>query len=644
MCGWVGYVTRPGDPAGAGLDHAAIIKAMADTIVHRGPDDDGYYLSPPDPPDALGAPEAGNGTEAGVGAVPGAGAALGFRRLSIIDLEGGHQPILNEDGTRVLVFNGEIYNYQPLREQLIAAGHVFTTLSDSEVVLHGYEQWGQDVLTRLRGMFSFAIWDQNTRTLFGAHDIFGIKPLYYYTGNEQFLCGSEIKSFLAHPGFVKEVNEARLPEYLCFEYVPGPQTMFRDVFKLGPGECFTWQDGQLTVSTWFDFRFRPDRGKTMEQWVEVIRETFTASVAAHKIADVEVGCFLSSGVDSSYATSELAKIQDVRTFSVGYAEEKYSELRYAQQYSALIGVQNISNTITAADFFGAVGDIQYHMDEPLPNPSAVPLYFLARSAAKHVKVVLSGEGADELFGGYNSYLEPLSYEPYQKVVPAALRRGLGRLAERMPAVRGRRFLIRAAQPIEQRFFRHTYNFTAEERDSYLAKPANAPHPSTFTKKWFDKVAGADDLTKMQYVDFYTWLASDILLKADKMSMASSLELRVPFLDREVLAVALALPTAYRIRKGTTKAALREAANRSLPDEVANKPKLGFPVPLDDWLREPEHYEQVRAMFASEAAARFFDREAILSLLERHRAGEHLMKKVWTVYCFLLWHEEFFVRR
>ncbi len=632
MCGWVGYVAR----AGEHFDHAATIAAMADTIVHRGPDDDGYYV---------GEPVSGDAGEGGAGE-GGAGVTgvLGFRRLSIIDLAGGHQPILNEDGSKVLVFNGEIYNYQPLRAELIAAGHVFTTQADSEVVLHGYEQWGQQVLTRLRGMFSFAIWDQTTGTLFGAHDIFGIKPLYYYTGNGQFLCGSEIKSFLPHPGFVKAVNTERLPEYLCFEYVPGPETMFRDVFKLGPGQCFTWQDGQLSVSTWFDFRFVPDRATTMEQWVDTIRQTFTASVAAHKIADVEVGCFLSSGVDSSYATSELAKIQDVRTFSVGYAEEKYSELRYAQQFSELIGVENISTTITADDFFSAVGQIQYHLDEPLPNPSAIPLYFLARSAARHVKVVLSGEGADELFGGYNSYLEPLSYEPYQKAVPAALRRGLGRLAQRLPQVRGRRFLIRAAQPIEHRFFRHTYNFTAEERDSYLAKPANAPHPSSFTKKWFDQVKGFDDLTKMQYVDFYTWLASDILLKADKMSMASSLELRVPFLDKEVLAVALALPPQLRIRKGTTKAALREAANRSLPDAVANKPKLGFPVPLDDWLRVDRHYEQVRALFASDAAGQFFDRPAILSLLERHRAGEHLMKKVWTIYSFLLWHEEFFVKR
>ncbi len=617
MCGWVGYVTRAEDA----FDHRATIQAMADTIVHRGPDDEGFYVGD-------GAPSA----------------ALGFRRLSIIDLAGGHQPIFNEDGTMVLVFNGEIYNYQPLRAELIAAGHVFTTASDSEVVLHGYEEWGQAVLPRLRGMFSFAIWDERTRTLFGAHDIFGIKPLYYYSGNGQFLCGSEIKSFVPHPGFVKAVNEARLPEYLCFEYVPGPETMFQDVFTLGPGQCFTWCDDELTVSTWHEFDFRPDRSKTMEQWVDVIRETFTASVAAHKIADVEVGCFLSSGVDSSYATSELAKIQDVRSFSVGYAEEKYSELRYAQQFSELIGVENISNTITADDFFGAVGQVQYHMDEPLPNPSAIPLYFLARSAAQHVKVVLSGEGADELFGGYNSYLEPLSYEPYQKAVPAALRRGLGRLAQRLPAVRGRRFLMRAAQPVEHRFFRHTYNFTAEERDTYLAKPANAPHPSVFTKVWFDNVVGADDLTKMQYVDFYTWLASDILLKADKMSMASSLELRVPFLDKEVLAVALSLPKRFRIRKGTTKAALREAANRSLPDAVANKPKLGFPVPLDDWLRQDAHLEQVRTMFVSEAAGQFFNRDAILSLLERHQAGEHLMKKIWTIYCFLLWHEEFFVNR
>ena len=614
MCGWVGYISNPGDD----FDHAATIRAMADTIAHRGPDQDDYFV--------------------------GDGVALGFRRLSIIDLEGGGQPLYNEDRSKVLVFNGEIYNYQQLREELLAAGHDFRTHTDSEVVLHGYEEWGQAVLDRLRGMFAFVIWDTQTRELFGARDIFGIKPFYYSTGNGQFLFGSEIKSFLAHPTFRREVNEARLPDYLCFEYIPSRETMFVDVFKLYAGECFTYRDGTLTLRKYFDYRYAPDDGPTMDEWVDRIADTFSSSVKAHKIADVEVGCFLSSGVDSSYATNELHKIQDVRTFSIGYDEEKYSELRYAQAFSELIGVENISTKISADDYFGAIGTIQYHMDEPLPNPSAVPLYFLAQRAAEDVKVVLSGEGADELFGGYNSYVEPLSYQPYQRIAPAPVRRAIGRLAARMPRIPGRRFLMRAAEPIESRFFRHTYNFTPEERDTFLAKTIPSKPPAAYTKPYFDTVAGHDDITKMQYVDLYTWLLHDILLKADKMSMAASLELRVPFLDKEVLKVALAIPTKYRVQKHSTKAALRLAALRELPEATAHKPKLGFPVPLNDWLRQDEHYAQVKAAFEAPIAARFFDQAAIVGLLDAHRAGAANMKKIWTIYCFLVWYDEFFVKR
>lgn len=635
MCGFVGYAVRPTErvatASGQAVDHEQLIEEMGLAIEHRGPDQHAHFVDE--------------------------GIALGFRRLSIIDLEGGSQPILNEDETKVLVFNGEIYNYQGLREELIAAGHTFRTHTDSEVVLHGYEQWGQAVLDRLRGMFAFVIWDRPTQTLFAARDIFGIKPFYYSTGGGQLIFGSEIKGFLPHPGFHKAVNESRLPDYLCFEYVPDRETMFEGVHKLLAGECLTWSatagadDGQTAappvIRRYFDFDYRIDEGTSLDQWVDLIAETFTASVRAHKIADVEVGCFLSSGVDSSYATNELAKIQSVRSFSVGYAEERYSELPFAQATSERIGVENVSTKISAEDFFDAVGQIQYHMDEPLPNPSAIPLYYLARSAAKHVKVVLSGEGADELFGGYNSYSEAVAYGPYQRHVPAPLRRGLAKAAAKLPSVPGKRFLMRAATPIEQRFFRHEYNFTAAERAAYLAPRLRGMAmraPAELTRPHFAKVAGHDDVTKMQYADFHTWLLHDILLKADKMSMASSLELRVPFLDREVLKVALAIPARYRVRKGSTKAALRLAALRELPPETAHKPKLGFPVPLADWLRDERWYAQVKAAFTSPTAAHFFDVDEIVALLDEHRAGGSQMKRIWTIYCFLLWHEEFFERR
>lgn len=615
MCGWVGYV-HTGDDLQA---ERARIEEMADLIAHRGPDDESYYVDD--------------------------GIALGFRRLSIIDLEGGRQPITNEDDTLVLVFNGEIYNYKQLRAELIERGHVFKTKSDSEVILHGYEEYGPDICKRLRGMFAFLVWDAERQQLFGARDIFGIKPMYYYRADDEFMVASEIKAFLAHPRFEKQVNVARLPEYLSFEFIPDRETMFTNVFKLLSGEYFTYADGQLTITRYFDYEFDPDDSKSMAEWVDAIAEVFTASVLAHKISDVEVGCFLSSGVDSSYATNELAKIQAVKTFSVGYEEEKYSELPYAQRFSEIIGVENIANKISADDFFGAAGRIQYHLDEPLPNPSAVPLYFLSQNAAKHVKVVLSGEGADEMFGGYNAYTEPLEYSTYQKVVPAPVRRGVAALVEKLPSFKGKRFLQRAAQPIEQRFLRHDYNFTVAEREQILAEPIPAREPQYYTKPYFDRIQGFDDVTKMQYVDYHTWMLHDILLKADKMSMAASLELRVPFLDREVMKVALRIPTKYRVQKHSTKAAMRLAAMRDIPQETANKPKLGFPVPLNDWLRQEPYSAQVRAVFTSEAAAKFFDTDAIVKLLDDHIAGHAAnMKKIWSVYSFLLWYDEYFVQR
>jgi asparagine synthase (glutamine-hydrolysing) len=614
MCGFVGYVH--GDD---GLDHPALIEAMATTIAHRGPDQHDSYVDE--------------------------GVALGFRRLAIIDLAGGAQPMYNEDRTKVLVFNGEIYNYRELRAELLAAGHEFTTESDSEVVLHGYEEFGPAILHRLRGMFAFLIWDSRTQELFGARDIFGIKPLYYYDAPGQLMVASEIKAFLPHPGFRRAVNVDRLPDYLCFEYIPGRETMFAGVFKLLAGEYFTYRAGRLELTKYFDFEYAIDDSGSLEDWADRIAAAFAESVAAHKISDVEVGCFLSSGVDSSYATYELSRLQRVRSFSVGYREEKYSELSYAQDFSAHIGVENISTTISAEDFFGATGDIQYHLDEPLPNPAAVPLYFLARNASRYVKVVLSGEGADELFGGYNQYAEPLSYAPYQRLVPERTRRRIAARVADLPAFRGRRFLTRAAQPIERRFFRHEYNFTVAERDSYLAVRVPAREPAEHTRGYFERVGHLDDVTKMQYVDYYTWLLHDILLKADKMSMASSLELRVPFLDREVLKVALAIPPRYRVRRGETKVALRQAALRRIPEKTAMKRKLGFPVPLDDWLRQDTYADQVREAFSSPTAAQFFDVPAILALLEEHRSGAaHHMKKIWTVYSFLVWYQEFFEKR
>ena len=615
MCGITGFAQARHNAEEA----RRIVKAMADLITYRGPDGEGYYVD-----DQV---------------------ALGHRRLSIIDLEGGKQPMFNEDGSLVVIFNGEIYNFQTLREELIAAGHTFATRSDTEVLLHGYEQWGEDLPARLRGMFTFVLWDQKNHTLFGARDIFGIKPFYYYNVDGLFLFGSEIKSFLAHPGFRKELNEQRLPEYLSIEYIPNEETMFKNVYKLPGAHMFTWKAGQMEVKRYYDIRYHIDEAPTLEEWEQRITDTFAESVAAHQIADVEVGCFLSSGVDSSFVVNEVAKgTPHVKSFSVGYTEEKYSELPYAQAFSREIGVPNISNLVDADQFFAANRVIQWYLDEPMPNPAEVPLYFLAQNARKYVKVVLSGEGADELFGGCPMYCQAVHFMDYEKKVPAPIRRAAGAVAARLPEFKGKHFLVRGAMEPWQRYMRANYVFASpKDRDRYLKKDYHARRPEEYFKPYFDRVADLDEPTQLQWVDMHTWMLYDILLKADRMSMANSLELRVPFLDREMLELALSIPQRYRSGKEQTKIALRGAALRQMPDSVAKRKKLGFPVPLNDWLRQEKYAAMVREKFTGPVAEQFFDTEELCKLLEDHVAGRAKnMTKIWSFYSFILWYELYFV--
>lgn len=616
MCGFVGFI----DENDQTYDHRAAIVAMADAIAHRGPDSEGYF-------------EDGR-------------AALGFRRLAIIDLAGANQPLYNENRSLVLVFNGEIYNYRELRRQLIAAGHAFSTQGDAEVVLHGFEQWGEAVLDRLRGMFAFALYDTATGELFCARDAFGIKPLYYAVEGGRILFGSEIKGLLAHPNARRSLNERRLAHWLCMEYLPDEETLFEGVRKLSAGHWLRWRNGRAERGRWFVPRFAPDAGRSLVESAEAIEAALRESVTAHAIADVDVGCFLSAGVDSSLVAREAARIMEARTFTIGWGEGRFSELEAAATFARATGLPNEGRILGAEQFFSSVAAVQYAMDEPLPNPSAVPLYHLCAMAAESVKVVLSGEGADELFGGYPYYQECLAFAPYM-MVPAPARRALAAAARHLPeGTHGRRFLMRGAHPLPERYIRLEYNFPWAEALDLLApelgaRCAAAPTPWELAAPLFAEIE-ADEITAMQTADILTWMQQDILLKADKMSMASSLELRVPFLDREVFALASTLPASQRVGRRETKIALRAAAARTLPQATAAMPKQGFVTPLAQWLREEPWHSQVREVLNSERARRFFRTDRLNALLDEHQHGTRShMKKIWSAYCFLIWHEQYF---
>ena len=606
MCGFCGFVNSKIE------NKNLILKDMMDSIAHRGPDSSGEYSD--------------------------ANINMGVRRLSFLDLEAGAQPLYNEDNRYTLTYNGEIYNFQEIREDLIAKGHIFKTHTDSEVILHGYEEYGTELLNKLRGMFAFVIWDNIEKILFGARDFFGIKPFYYTLNNDEFIYASEIKAILKHPNVKKELNEEALETYLTFQYSALPETFFKGIFKLPPAHYFILKDGKMEMTRYWEPKFEA-KEDTLENYVNMIDAQMKESIEAHKISDVEVGSFLSSGVDSSYVASCF---NGDHTFTVGFANEQYNEISYAEDLSKEINIPNTNKVITPEEYWNVLPKVQYFMDEPLADPSCVALYFVCNIASQTVKGVLSGEGADEFFGGYNIYKEPLDSSAYHKL-PKGLRKALARLVQALPfSFKGKNFIIRGSKDIEERFLGNAYMFSAKERKELLKVKTNAPDPFEFVKPIYDKVKDQDDITKMQYVDMHMWLSGDILLKADKMSMANSLEVRVPFLDRKVFDVASKIPTKYRVNKENTKYAMRLAAKRNLPPAVANKKKLGFPVPIRVWLKEDKYYNTVKEAFTSATASKYFNTDLLVRLLDDHRAGKaDNSRKVWTIFMFLTWHKVYF---
>ena len=583
-----------------------IIKNMNDKIIHRGPDAEGYYVD-----DVV---------------------ALGQRRLSIIDLEGGVQPMYNEDKSIVIVFNGEIYNYLELKEEL--TNHTFVTNSDTEVLIHGYEEWGIELLNKLRGMFSFCLYDIKKQEMLVVRDHFGIKPLYYYVGDEELLFGSEIKSFLEYPNFVKELNKEMIGAYLTFSFTPGEKTFFKNVYKLIPGSYMKIDVNtrEFNINKYFSFLFS-ETDKSYKEIVDEISKTMEESVKHHLISDVEVGSFLSSGIDSSYLVS-LAKPD--KTYTVGYDINKYSEIDLARDLTDRLGITNISSKISKEEYMNAIEDVFYHMDEPTTDACSIAVYFLAKLASRDVKVVLSGEGADEFFGGYNSYDD----HPYTKL-PLFIRKTIAGICKLLPRNRYTRYLIRRGLSLEEGYVSINRNFYDDELGDIL-KYKDYLSNKEIVKDVYSEYKNESDLNKKLAVDIRYWLPDNILNIVDKMTMAHSIESRVPFTDIEVFKLSSTLTPKYKVREGVTKVSLREAARWVIPNESYKKKKLGFPVPIRDWIKEDDFYNEIKSTFEMDIAFELFNRDNIMKLLDDHKNGvRDNYRKVWAIYSFLKWYKVYF---
>ena len=566
---------------------------------------------------------------------------MGFRRLSIIDLKGGRQPISNEDDTMYITFNGEIYNFKEIKEDLIQKGHIFKTNTDTEVILHGYEEYQEKILDKLRGMFAFVIWNKKTKTLFGARDHFGQKPFYYAKMQNTFMYASEIKSLLKHPDFLKQINKEALKPYLTFQTSVLNETFFKNVYKLKPGHYFTYDFNteKMEINKYYEIKFEPQK-KDFDTLVNEIDNTITKSIDYHTISDVPVGSYLSGGIDSSYVVSYL---KPDKTFSVGFDYENFNEVPLAKELSDILHIQNKNELISADDFFDNLDKVEYYADEPTANLSAVPLYFLSKLAAKDVKVVLSGEGADELFGGYTGYDEDEKLKKYRKL-PKFLRKFIKLVISPLPSFHGKNFLTKGGSKIEDYFVGQAFVFNNKEANDILNDnyKSNLKYQD-ITKPYFDKVKNEDDLTKMQYLDMHLWLPNDILLKADKMSMANSLELRVPILDKEVFELASSIPAEYKLSHGTTKYALRKAASKRIPEAWYKRRKKGFPVPIIKWFREDKYYNFTKEIFEANFTKEFFDQNKLLKMLDDHYKGKkNNCRKIWTILAFLIWYKDFFI--
>ena len=610
MCGFIGFLHQE-QHIPTEIENKQF-QYMNDLIFHRGPDDEGFY------------------TDEWI--------EMGFRRLSIIDLEAGHQPLMYGNDQYVIIFNGEIYNYEKLREQLIQKGMQFQTKSDTEVILALYAEKKEEAVKDLRGMFSFVIWDKIEKKVFGARDPFGIKPFFYCEHKNGIYFASEKKSIVSVLE-KDQVNPESLQHYFTYQYVPEPKTMSQNIIKLEPGHCFTKKEHEpMQIRTYWKPEFKPVNVEK-QALIKEIRDVMYDSVQMHMRSDVPVGSFLSGGIDSSIIASIAREFHPgIQTFSVGFEHEGFSEVDVAKETAEKIGVENIDVVVSPQQFVAELPKIIWHMDDPMADPAAIPLYFVAQKAAEHVTVVLSGEGADELFGGYNIYHEPFSLQPLNRL-PKPFKSVLKGASSMLPkGVKGKSYLERVATPIEERYYGNAKIFTEEEKHQFIRLYNDAWAYTNVTKPLYEQIKNYDDVAKMQFIDIYTWLRGDILVKADKMTMANSLELRVPFLDKEVFRVASKIPTHYKITNGTTKAILREAVRGVVPDHVLDRKKLGFPVPIRHWLKNELHDWAVDLIHTSQVDY-LLNKNYFLDLLADHVANKaDNSRKIWTGLTFMLWHQ------
>ncbi|RJS58858.1 asparagine synthase (glutamine-hydrolyzing) [Bacillus sp. PK3_68] len=613
MCGFVGCMYDKPQDMNHKLGNG--FRKMNDIITHRGPNDEGFYFD-----------EYVN---------------FGFRRLSIIDIENGQQPLSYEDERYWIIFNGEIYNYIEIRQEMEEKGYKFYTHSDTEVILALYSEINEQAVKRLRGMFAFVIWDKEEQILFGARDYFGIKPFFY--SEQEGLCvfASEKKSILLaaenRPSF--DIDRNSLHHYLSFQYVPEPETMTTLIKKLSPGHYFFKKPGQaMDIRCYWQPYFQPHQS-VKDQLVTEIREVLMDSVKVHMRSDVPVGAFLSGGIDSSFIVSLAKEVNpDLKTFSVGFERDGFSEINVAQETADSLNLENISHVISPDEFLEELPKIIWHMDDPLADPAAVPLYFVAREASKQVTVALSGEGADELFGGYNIYQEPQSLRLF-KYMPASVKHALETLSHFLPeGVKGKNFIERGVTPLEKRYIGNAKIFEEQEKEMLLTNYKDSLRYTNITKPIYSQSASYDAVTKMQHLDIHTWLRGDILLKADKMTMAHSLELRVPFLDKAVFNVASKISVDQKVKNNTTKYILRKAAEGIVPSHVLGRRKLGFPVPIRHWLKK-ELYDWACFIIRSSQVDYIFDKQQVHLLLEEHVMNKKdNSRKLWTILTFMIWHQ------